>query len=119
MNTSLELRFERIEERFSPLPACRERAAEGSKPAQQARVRGRRRRRRRVGEGASSGDAPSPPLRFAPLVRPKAEPSPRRRGEAKRALDWSDDAQITKKSVWSIFTLFCRIAILIAAILPV
>ncbi len=30
----------------SPLPACGERAAEGSKPAQQARVRGRLRKRR-------------------------------------------------------------------------
>src|SRR6478752_8471308 len=34
-------------------------------------------------KGASSCAAPSPPLRFAPLVRPKAGPSPRRRGEAK------------------------------------
>ena len=45
-------------------------------------MRGRRRRRRCVAEGASSVTAPSPPLRFAPLVRPQAGPSPRRRGEA-------------------------------------
>ena len=37
---------------------------------------------RRFGPGAPSGTAPSPPLRFAPLVRPQAEPSPRKRGEA-------------------------------------
>ena len=33
----------------------------------------------RRGKGAISGSAPSPPLRFAPLVRPQAEPPPRKR----------------------------------------
>ena len=57
----------------SPLPACGERAAEGSKPAQQARVRGRcRKGRGGGGPSAPSGDAPSPPLRFAPII--SAEP---------------------------------------------
>src|SRR6476646_5267476 len=54
-------------ERFSPLPACGERAAKGGKPAQQARVRGRLRKRRSVGEGRLFLRRPSPPLRFASL----------------------------------------------------
>src|SRR6476469_5244803 len=50
----------------SPLPACGERAAEGGKPAQQARVRGRR-RRRRGGCGGAPLSAPPPHPRFATL----------------------------------------------------
>ena len=73
--------MKRIEERNSPLPACGEWAAGGSKPAQQARVRGRHRKRRCGAEGRLFRRRPLTP---APLVRPQAEPSSCKR-EANRA----------------------------------
>ena len=65
----------------SPLPACGERAAEGSKPAQQARVRGGDAEGAASAKGASSAPPPPP----VPSLRSFAtrRTSPRQRGEAR------------------------------------
>ena len=77
----------------SPLPACGERAAEGSKPAQQARVRGRC-RKGRGGVGRAPLPETPPHRRFASLrlFRQSRNPLPasgERRNRAMHRNDWN------------------------------